>query len=68
MTDFFSADPDKYRNRYNILAKKMRKSTKEIITAAKEFQDVMDIEHQNGRFQEPCDMWTVSVFGSNFLS
>lgn len=34
----------------------------EVFAFAKEFQEAMDKEHEDGNFEEPGDQWTHSVW------
>jgi hypothetical protein len=34
----------------------------EVFAFAKEFQEAMDLQHQEGNFNQPRDSWTYSVW------
>jgi len=49
-------------DRYERAAEQIRRSMDEVFAFAKEFQEAMDLEHEQGNFNEPCDEWTYSVW------
>lgn len=49
-------------DRYEKAANKLERSIEEIFELAKDLQDAMDVEHENGRMNEPEHDWTYDVW------
>lgn len=44
------------------MAERIGCSLDEVFICAKEFQEAMDFEHENGRLNEPGDEWSYSAW------
>lgn len=50
------------KSRYQIAAEKLNRSVDDVILLAKEFQEVFDQAHKQGRLLDPCDDFTNDVY------